>query len=330
MFKDKTRHQHFISVSEQRLNSSNPVNKERRKIKIYSFDLLDREQHLIQLSENSERNAEKNLKEIDLYTFEVLDDGQRLCFESLFSRLENKVAECTNKILDNDSFTVDDFLNVFKAKILNMIRNPYCIKFTLNNFGNLSEHYPTDSDLKINFDKIDNCSISSEIIAKYDVQEDEYKKWLKIIFLMITPLNEGKYILDDYAENFFNFEKYLHLIVLCKYTNEACLLSDRSYVNLTELFNNVSGLSFGFNLRRDAFIYITFMPNDLAKISTELLGSQGRNIAEFLIKRGINSIQTNLNIQCYLDNLDLLKNYNKHVIYQCAKNVYASKIDILT
>lgn len=330
MFKNKTRNQHFISVSEQGLNSSNLLNKERRKIKVYSFDLLDREQHLIQLSENSEIKAEKNLKEIDLYTFEVLDDGQRLCFESLFGRLESKVAECTDKILDDDSFTVEDFLNVFKAKLLNMIRNPYCIKFTLNNFGNLSEHYPTDSDLKINFDKIVEYNVSSEILTKYDVQEDEFKKWLKIIFLMITPLSEGKYILDACAENFLNFEKYVHSIVLCKYTNEICLLSDRSYVNLTELFNNVSGLSFGFNLRRDAFVYITFMPNDLARISTELLGSQGGNIAKFLIERGIKQIQTNLEIQLCIDNLDLLKNYNKHVIYQCAKNVYASKKDILT
>lgn len=329
MFADKTKKQHFISVSEQKLNASNPLNNDRDKVKIFSFDLIDREKYSIALSSISETKAINNLKGLDLYTFGLLNNNQRLCFEKLFQRLESVVAQCTNTILDTNVFTVEEFLNVFKAKLLNMIRNPYCIKFTLSSFQELNDCYPANLELKNTFDEIERFCISEDKLTKYNVTEGEYKRWLRIIFLMITPLSEEKYILDNIAENFFNLEKYYHLIKLCKFSNEVCLLSDRSYVNLSELFDKSRGISFGFNLRHDAFIYMTFLPNDLERIADDLLGSQGKKIASFLKERGVNQIQTNLSIQPYIDNLELLRNYNRHVIYQCANNVFAASSNIL-
>lgn len=329
MFKDKTKNQHFISVAEQKLNSMNPNETKREKIRVYSFDLIDREQHKIELSSPSTIKAEKNLSYKDLYTFEILDNVQRHCFEMLFQRLENSVIEYTNKILDEKSFTVDDFLKVFKAKMLNMIRNPYCIKFTLNSFGGLSDHYPTDTELKNKFNKINDYKVPKSFLESFNVTENDYKRWLKIIFLMVTPLNSNKYILDEIAENFFNLEKYYHLINIFKYKHESCLLSDRSYVNLSSLFKYTNGLTFGFNLRHDAFIYMTFLPNDLDKLAKELLGESGQNVAKLLKSNGIKKIQFNLEIQPHIDDLEQLKNYNRHVIYQCVNNVYAAKDSVL-
>lgn len=329
MFKDKTKNQHFISVAEQKLNSMNPNETKREKIRVYSFDLIDREQHTIELSSPSTIKAEKNLSYKDLYTFEILDNVQRLCFEMLFQRLENSVIENTNKIIDEKSFTVDDFLTVFKAKMLNMIRNPYCIKFTLNSFGGLSDHYPTDAELKNKFNKINDYKVPKSFLESFNVTEDDYKSWLKIIFLMVTPLNSNKYILDEIAENFFNLEKYYHLINIFKYKHESCLLSDRSYVNLSSLFKSTNGLTFGFNLRHDAFIYMTFLPNDLDKLAKELLGESGQNVAKLLKNNGVKQIQFNLVIQPHIDDLEQLKNYNRHVIYQCVNNVYAAKDSVL-
>ncbi|WP_434279310.1 hypothetical protein [Acinetobacter sp. CE-15] len=329
MFEDKTKNQHFISVAEQKLNAMNPNETKREKIRVYSFDLIDRERYTIELSSPSTIKAEKNLSYLDLYTFEILDDVQRLCFEKLFQRLENSVIECTNKILDENIFTVDEFLKVFKAKILNMIRNPYCIKFTLNSFGGLSDHYPTNIELKTKFNKINDYKVPKKFLETFNITEEDYKSWLKIIFLMITPLNSNKYILDEMAENFFNFEKYFHIINLFKYKNESCLLSDRSYVNLSSLFKSTNGLTFGFNLRHDAFIYMTFLPCDLEKLAKELLGERGQNIAKLLKINGVKQIQSNLVIQPHIDDLELLKNYNRHVIYQCVNNVYAAKESVL-
>lgn len=329
MFHKEAKDQHYISVSEQKLNSINPNETDRKKIKIYSFKLIDRETHKIELCNPSLVKAIKNLYYTDLYTFEILDKNQRLCFENLFERLERKVASQTNKILDNDEFTVGDFLDVIKTKFLNMIRNPYCIKFTLNNFSAIKDLYPKDTDLNSKFKKIEALKVSSEILEKFLVTESDYKDWLKIIFLMITPLNKNRYILDDVVENFFNLEKFYHLIYLCKFTNKTCLLSDRGYVNLSELFENSDGMSFGFNLRHDSFIYLTFFPNDLVKIAKDIIGLSGENIARILKEKGVTQIQTGLSIQLSIDNLELLKSYNKHVIYQCFNNVFAAKPEIL-
>lgn len=328
MFNKDTKNQHYISVAEQKLNSINPNEKKRKNVKIYSFDVIDRENHGIELSNPSLVKAVDNLSFNDLYTFEILDEKYRLCFENLFERLETKVRDLTNKILDEKEFTVGDFLGVFKAKLLNMIRNPYCIKFTLVNFESTSDFYPTDEELKCKFEKIDNLHVDAEILNEYSVSEDEYKKWMKIIFLMVTPLSGEKYILDTFAENFLNLEKYYHLINIFKYTDEVCLLSDRSYVNLSSLFDKSNGVCFGFNLRYDSFIYITFFPNDLESLANDLLGEEGRNIAKLLKEKGVDQIQTNLVIHPYIDNLDMLKRYNQHVIYQCVKNVFAAKENI--
>mgnify|MGYP000996415291 CR=1 FL=1 len=329
MFLDKAKNQHYISVSEQKLNSIDGSIQERDKIKVYSFDLVDREEHKISLSALCEKKAVKNLSYFDLYTFELLDGGQRHCFERLFRRLEDVVGICTNKILDGSEFTVDDFLNVFKAKILNMIRNPFCIEFTLNNFKQLSGSYPVNQELKAYYDKIDMHTIPVETLIEFNVSEEKYKQWLKIIFLMITPLHDQKYILDNIAENFLNLEKYYHIINICKFTNEVCLLSDRGYVNLSSLFNQSNGLCFGFNLRRDAFIYLTFLPNDLEMITKQLSIPFNKSMIDEFKAIGIKTIQSSLSIQCHVNNKELLKSYNRHAIYQCAKNVYAAKDSVL-
>lgn len=325
MFYKDSKNQHYISVAEQKLNSINPNERTRKNIKLYSFDVIDRENHKIELSSPNLVKAVDNLSFNDLYTFEILDEGYRLCFEKLFERLERKVRDKTNIILDSNQFTVSDFLDVFKSKLLNMIRNPYCIKFTLANFESTSNFYPTNEDFKSKLDKIDNLIVDVGILNEFSVSEGEYKKWLKILFLMVTPLNDEKYILDNFAENFFNLKKFYHVINIFKYTNEVCLLSDRSYVNLSSLFNKSDGVCFGFNLRYDAFIYLIFFPNDLERMAKDLLGEAGENIVKLLKERGIDQIQTNLVIQPYIDNLEILQSYNQHVVYQSVKNVFAAK-----
>lgn len=329
MFEDKTKNQHYISVSEQKLNSIDPTITNRDQIKIYSFDLVDREKHSIILSEKPVKKATKNLQYLDLYTFELLDGGQRLCFEMLFKRLEDHVSGATNKILDVREFTFNDFLNVLKAKILNMIRNPNCIDFTINNFKDLGDTYPKNPQLNEYFQKISSFDVNTEILDNFDVSEEKYRQWLKIIYLMITPLQDDKFIIDELVESFFNFDKYFHIINICKYTEDVCLLSDRGYVNLSAIFDVDEGLCFGFNLRRDAFIYLTFLPNDLEKLGKIL----GTSINPFMIEKlkisGVTSLQSKLEIQTFLNNMELLKGYNRHAIYQCANNVYAAKDQIL-
>lgn len=329
MFIDKGVNQHFISVSEQKLNSSNPENCLRKKIKLYSFDVIDREKYLTLLSEFNQPKAINNLSYKDLYTFDLLEDGQRVCFEKLFKRLEDVAGPCTNKILDSNLINLEDFLSIFKSKLLNMVRNPFCIEFTLNNFGHLSHYYPVNDELKRYYDKIDHYQIPNNILVDFKVTENKFKKWLKIMFLLITPMDANKYILDDIAENFFDLEKYFHLINIYKFKNEVCVLSDRSYVNLSALFKDCDGICFGFNLRRDAFIYMCFLPNDLELLAKKMLGSKGAVIAKWAKDSNIVKIQNSLSVNLIVDDLEFLKKYNRHAIYQSAYKVYSSSSQIL-
>ncbi|WP_139126635.1 hypothetical protein [Acinetobacter sp. YK3] len=211
-----------------------------------------------------------------------------------------------------------------------MIRNPYCIEKTINTFSYAADHYPTNGELKDYFDQISSYSVPIEVLSKFSVTEEKYKKWLKILFIMLTPTFGERCILDDFAEGFFDFSKFFHLIYLCSYANEICLLSDRSYVDISSIFENSNGVTFGFNLRKDAFIYLSFFPNDVDVIIRTLL-KNNPNInglvhnAKFL---GIKQFQYNLTITRIKDNIDMLKSYNKHVIYQSFDSVYGASSKI--
>lgn len=325
MFEKNTMNQHYISVAEQRLNQSNPEITNRKNREIISFDLIDREAFHIKLSEDFAPKAVENLKYIDLFTFGILDDGNRLCFENLFNRLECDLIEHTNHLLDSKEDEFKHFIYVFKSKLMNMIRNPFCIKKTLKSFGDISGYIPVDESLKEYFNRIDEYDIPINILNDFDVNELEYRKWLKIIFLMITPLYENKYILDIFAESYFEYDKFFHIIKICKFTESVCLLSDRSYIDLSALFADSGGISFGFNLRSDAFIYIAFFKNDIEQMIINLLqGDQG------LIDKYSKLTQLQYSIEIDRDPTDIkvLENFNKQAIYQCHKNVFAASIEI--
>lgn len=330
MFEKDTKNQHFISVAEQTLNQSNPEITKRNNRSIYSFDLEDRESHHIVLSSKPTPKAVNNLSYLDLFTFGILDDGNRLCFEKLFDRLECDLIKHTDLLLSKEGDEYENFIYIFKSKLMNMIRNPFCINATVNNFGDLGEYYPVNECLKDYFDCIEEFQIPENILNDFDVNEVKYKKWLKIIFLMITPLQEDKYILDEFAENYFNYEKFFHIVKIFSYTDKVCLLSDRSYVDLTSLFINADGISYGFNLRKDAFVYISLFKNDIQVLIKQLLNGSDTLIGyhKELESHGLKQLQYSLQIGRESNNIEILKNFNRHVIYQCNNNVYAANTDI--
>lgn len=175
MFVNQTKNQHFISVAEQRLNASNLGVSDRHKAKIFSFEVIDRENFKIELSAESEVKAVNNLSFLDLYTFELISTEDRVNLEKLFQRIEQHASISTNEILDKNSFTLEHFMNVFKLKLLNIFRNPYCIDYALQCFDQLNDVIPVDIELKNNFAKIDSYKYPLEIMARFNVTESNYK-----------------------------------------------------------------------------------------------------------------------------------------------------------
>lgn len=136
--------------------------------------------------------------------------------------------------------------------------------------------------------------------------------------------------MDTFAESFFNFDKYYHSIFISKHSDGVCLLSDRGHVDLSSIFSEEVGIAYGFNLRKDGFIFINFLPNDITFLAKTLLKNapDAIGIAKLLESRGVKNIQNSINVYKYNNETELLKSYNRHVIYQCFQKVFAACQDI--
>ncbi|MDC4271680.1 hypothetical protein NQ630_13305, partial [Acinetobacter baumannii] len=162
MFNNETRNQHYISQVEQKLNCIDPSLPRQRR-RIYKFNLIDREQLTSELVNPNGVRIEKNLSFNDLYTFDVFSDNSRNNFELFFGQYEDKIEETTNNIItklkNEESILIEELKVLIFSKIMNFIRNPFCIEKILNTYGELSTVSPTDTNLRIEFQKISKDTI---------------------------------------------------------------------------------------------------------------------------------------------------------------------------
>ena len=76
MLENDTRNQHFLTRAEQKLNAMNPQ-AGARKLRIYSFEVVDRENYTLELESQNGRLIGSNLSLFDLFSFDV-SGGSRL------------------------------------------------------------------------------------------------------------------------------------------------------------------------------------------------------------------------------------------------------------
>lgn len=152
-FLNQTINQHFISQSEQRLNSINP-NAKKSNQKIYSFKIINRDLYELRLENEKGSLIKNNLSFLDLYSFDIDDysDKLRFNFEFLSNKYENTIEIDTlslvQKIKNNNKDIHDELTNIFILKILNSFRNPYCINKTINTLKIVGSYIPTNKDLR--------------------------------------------------------------------------------------------------------------------------------------------------------------------------------------
>ena len=88
MLENDTRNQHFLTRAEQKLNAMNPQ-ADAHKLRIYSFEVVNRENYTLALESQNGRLIGSNLSLSDLFSFDVPGDSRlRLNFESLFQKYE--------------------------------------------------------------------------------------------------------------------------------------------------------------------------------------------------------------------------------------------------
>ena len=322
--KNVTRNHHFVAQVEQRLNSINP-NVSKKNQRVYSFQIKDRETYKLNLLSESGDKIENNLSFDDLFSFEILSEKQRLNLEKTFGVYENNVGKFTESLLkkakDNSDDIKNEILEIFVSKLLNSFRNPYCIQKTLNTIGLLSNYYPANAELKELYQKIDNFNHphAEEISSKFGVSINDYKKWMKSLFMLLVPsIDKDMNAIEVITKSFFENTKSYINIIISTYTDEHIdkhvLLSDRGF---TILSNDNAHTTYEFNLTSNAFITYCFPDREtMARKYT----ADNLRIESFLSMHE-NKTST-INVRYINNDLALLSQYNNNLIYQSFATVY--------
>lgn len=319
--KNNTKNQHFIPQVEQKLNAIDPLAPKSKRL-IYSFsvkDLMDRENYKISLDNKNGMLIHQNLSFKDLFSFDVIGEGNnRFNFEALFQQYESDIDSNTTRLLSKlDCGCVDvqtEVKNIYNAKFLNFLRNPYSIEKMVNTIGNLNSYYPADSEIYATYNAVraGRKPQQEDLCAELGILDEVYDKWLLALFMLLHEFKDGLPNIMEMSNNtLFTDPLYFVSVIVYKYENEHCLLSDRGFsIPLPE--NDYT--SFDFNLCSNSFIRYIFVNLDKhppKEVPGDVLKAyKGR---PRLIDMG------------YIKNdLDELLIYNQNVIDQCHSKVYGS------
>jgi hypothetical protein len=317
-----TKAQHFLSQTEQSLNALNPaasLNNQR----IYSFTLIDREAYRIRLDDAKGRNISSNLAIHDLFSFDVIGNSrQRLNFEGLFGQYEalmkTNTIELLRKLRGGGSDIKKEVLELFVAKFVNFLRNPYSVKKVLNTVGGLLSFRPTDPEL---LDKYNAVLAGKKPHQEYlcnelGIDAGEYQAWLSALFMaLFRPRPDEMNLMERIVKAVFENPSGFPLVTVHQYVGEhvgkTCLISDRGYsIPIPE----DQALSFSFNLCSNAFINYTFA--DIERFASADVNP--RILDAYRVQR------KSVRVIFRSNDVTALSSYNRHVLYQCFRSVYCS------
>ncbi|WP_313079509.1 hypothetical protein [Atlantibacter sp.] len=317
-----TRNQHFISQAEQRSNcidESRPKDKQR----IYKFEIADRENSVVRLTNTEGVKIKTNLSFNDLFSFDVKSSRLRKNLEDFFQKFEMDLVTATDLLISVTKVNSgSDVLKgaaerVFKAKFMGWIRNPYLIARTVNMFKGLVGMHPTDPLLLAHFSDIRAGTKPhlAEVCAEFGVTSEQYFQWLEILFLaLMTPPGAKKSILDSSVEDILESKgKMGHLIVATFDDIPGCRVAvpDTGYLQGTDDPNHNMFL---FNLSRTAFAsfnVVDLSKQTLVNIPPRMMGQ----VASFNIK---------FSAQHHHNNMRLLERFNALAAYQSHSHIFCA------
>ncbi|OUL80383.1 hypothetical protein [Paraburkholderia hospita] len=311
-----TRNQHFISQAEQRLNAANAEAESDRQ-RIFSFRVHDRESYDVRLESRRGRLISGNLSLHDLFTFDVATDhGSRFNFEVLFQRFEREIVATTASLLEKLAAGGRDIGGeiggLFVAKLLNFARNPFSIAKILNTFGDLANYQPTAPAAARLFERVLNGRKphQARLCAELGISDADYERWLRMLFMLFVEGDGGLSLHEATVKSLFERKSHAAAVLVCTYSEARCLLSDRSFSQITDRPNWV-GLEF--NLRRNAFIRYLFADHG------ELVPHAPREWRE-----RYETTKHPPTVWHLKDDFECLRGFNRNAIYQCHSRVYCS------
>lgn len=321
-----TAKQHFVSQVEQRLNALNPGAAPRNQ-RIYSFTLVDRESLLLSLDSTQGMNISNNLAFRDLFSFDVIDDKtSRYNLEAMFRQYEavmkTNTMDLLRKLDQGSNDLKKEILEIFVAKFMNFLRNPYSVRKVLNTIGGVLRFHPIEPELLADYNAVLTGKKPHQkfLCAQLGISSEDYQAWLSALFMaLFRPVPGELNIMESIVKRVFESPVGYPMVCVYRYEGEhadkRCLLSDRGYS--TPLPQD-QHLSFDFNLCSTAFITYIFASIDalnLARVPpyvTELYRTQTRNV----------------HVVPLTNDLAALERYNRNVAYQCNHSVYSSSASV--
>lgn len=317
-----TRNQHFISQSEQRSNcidESRPKNKQR----IYKFEIADRENSVVRLSNTEGVKIKRNLSFDDLFSFDVKSSSLRKNLEDFFKKFEADLAPAADLLISESKINSGgDVLKgaaerVFKAKFMGWIRNPYSIARTIDMYKGLVGFCPTDPFLLADFSDIRTGTKPhlASICAEFGVTTEQYLQWLEILFLaLMTPSGSTKSILESSVENIVESNGHMGHVMVATFDDVAgcrVAIPDTGYLQGTQDPNHNMFL---FNLSRSAFASFNIV--DLSKQTLVKVPSHMREqVKTFNIK---------FSAQHHHNDMGLLERFNVLAAYQAHSHIFCA------
>lgn len=318
---NKTKNQHFISQAELRLNAINPTAKDENQ-RIYSFEVDDRESFSLKLSSDKGFKINRSLSLNDLFSFDVQGGNEyRHNFENLFNKYEDRIKADTVSLLEKLSSKNDDIkeeiLNLYVAKFLNFIRNPYSVNKVLNTFSTLQRFKPTIEPVKSNFERLlaGNRPQQDYLCSKIGISEQDYVKWLGTLFMLLSEYSPNQpNFMEEIIRGVYENPNNVVFVMVYTYKRHTCVVSDRGYtIPLVE----GKHMAFDFNLNSSSFI--RYMFGDLEELTP---ANTPRKVVELY-----KAMPKEVKVFSFENDMDELKVYNQRTVYQCYERVYSSSLE---
>lgn len=329
MLGNVTGNQHFVSQAEQRLNASNPASTS-KKFRIFSFRITDRKNHTIELESERGHLISSTMSMLDLFSFDVPEGTSlRLNLEHQFKKHEDNVGALTKRLLGKLSSRGndigDELVDLLAAKLLNFVRNPFCIEKVLNSFPDFAAYSPTDPDLLTTYQTIASGRKPHQdyVCRELGVSHETYIQWLKLLFMVLTPLKSGESTLfDNMIKRLIENRSTHNAAFVWIYDHAHCLLSDRGFCQPVESGPTMTGWSF--NLCSTAYIDYVF-----ADVAALMKGKTSAQYLEYLLEVR-RKMPPSMNWTVTNNDLEALALYNRHVIQWSRERAYcAVKSDIV-
>jgi len=131
----------------------------KRNPRIHSLAVQNRAQWQLKLEHPRGTRIGRTLSHVDLFSFDVLDDRRRANLEETFQGYEETIAEQSKTLHEmvaaGEQTRVEDVLqSLFIAKLLNLLRNPFCVRKVLSTIGPAAEYSPTDPGLSAAYSRV--------------------------------------------------------------------------------------------------------------------------------------------------------------------------------